>query len=39
MARYRRFDTTRARRAASTDTVPEAIEGVRLRRAGLRSRR
>lgn len=33
MARYRRFDTARV----ATLTVPEAIEGVRLRRAGLRS--
>jgi hypothetical protein len=36
MARYRRFDTTRAG-AGITDTVPEVIEGVRSRRAGLRS--
>jgi hypothetical protein len=36
MARYRRFDTTRAG-AGITDTVPEAMEGVRSRRAGLRS--
>ena len=33
MARYRRFDTARV----ATVTVPEAIEGVRVRRAGLRS--
>lgn len=33
MARYRRFDTARA----VTMTVPDAIEGVRLRREGLRS--
>ena len=33
MARYRRFDTTRAGAA----TVPDVIEGVRSRRAGLRS--
>jgi hypothetical protein len=36
MARYRRFDTTRAG-AGATDTVPEVIEGVRSRRAGLRT--
>jgi hypothetical protein len=36
MARYRRFDTTRAG-AGGTETVPEVIEGVRSRRAGLRS--
>ena len=36
MARYRRFDTTRAG-AGVTDTVPEVIEGVRSRRAGLRT--
>jgi len=36
MARYRRFDTTRAGTVA-TDTVPEVIEGVRSRRAGLRT--
>jgi hypothetical protein len=36
MARYRRFDTTRAGTAA-VDTVPEVIEGVRSRRAGLRT--
>jgi len=35
MARYRRFDTTRAG-AGVTDTVPEVIEGVRSRRARLR---
>jgi len=33
MARYRRFDDARV----ATMTVPEAIQGVRLRRAGLRS--
>jgi hypothetical protein len=33
MARYRRFDTARA----VTLTIPDAIEDVRLRRAGLRS--
>jgi hypothetical protein len=36
MARYRRFDTTRAGTVA-TETVPEVIEGVRSRRAGLRT--
>ncbi len=36
MARYRRFDTTRAG-AGGIETVPEVIEGVRSRRAGLRS--
>ena len=34
MARYRRFDTTRA---GATATVPDVIEGVRSRRAGLRA--
>jgi hypothetical protein len=34
MARYRRFDTSRAGAVA---TVPEVIEGVRSRRAGLRN--
>jgi len=33
MARYRRFDTSRA----GVATVPEAIESVRSRRAGLRN--
>ncbi len=33
MARYRRFDTART----SVATVPEVIEGVRSRRAGLRT--
>lgn len=33
MARYRRFDTA----LAGTMTVPDAIAGVRLRRAGLRT--
>jgi hypothetical protein len=33
MARYRRFDNARA----GTLTMPDAIEGVRLRRAGLRA--
>jgi hypothetical protein len=33
MARYRRFDTA----FAGTMTVPDAIAGVRLRRAGLRT--
>jgi hypothetical protein len=43
MARYRRFDTTRAGvltaddSAAAGAVVPEVIEGVRSRRAGLRS--
>jgi len=43
MARYRRFDTTRAGvltadgSAPSGAVVPEVIEGVRSRRAGLRS--
>jgi hypothetical protein len=37
VARYRRFDTTRAG-VSTVDTVtPEVIEGVRSRRAGLRS--
>ena len=37
MARYRRFDTTRAGvSTVDSSTVPEAIEGVRSRRAGLR---
>ena len=36
MARYRRFDTTRAG-AGGIETVPDVIEGVRSRRAGLRS--
>jgi len=36
MARYRRFDTTRVG-AGATETVPEVIEGLRARRAGLRS--
>ena len=36
MARYRRFDTTRAGTVAA-ETVPEVIEGVRSRRAGLRT--
>jgi hypothetical protein len=36
MARYRRFDTTSAG-AGATGTVPEVIEGVRSRRAGLRT--
>jgi hypothetical protein len=41
MARYRRFDTTRAGALAlgepsdAGSTVPDAIEGVRVRRAGL----
>ena len=38
MARYRRFDTARAGTMTAMDvTVPDAIAGVRLRRAGLRS--
>jgi len=43
MARYRRFDTTRAGvmtdedSAAAAGVVPEVIAGVRSRRAGLRS--
>ena len=38
MARYRRFDTARAGTMTTVDlTVPDAIAGVRLRRAGLRS--
>src|SRR5436190_8235556 len=38
MARYRRFDTARAGTMTALDlTVPDAIAGVRLRRAGLRS--
>jgi hypothetical protein len=38
MARYRRFDTSRAGvSAGDTATMPDLIEGVRSRRAGLRS--
>ena len=38
MARYRRFDTARAGTMTATDAmVPDAIEGVRLRRAGLQA--
>ena len=38
MARYRRFDTTRAGvSTADTATMPDVIEGVRSRRAGLRA--
>ena len=38
MARYRRFDTARVGTMTALDlTVPDAIAGVRLRRAGLRS--
>jgi hypothetical protein len=38
MARYRRFDTTRAGvSTVSAATTPDVIEGVRSRRAGLRA--
>jgi hypothetical protein len=38
MARYRRFDTARAATMTMPDAIhPEAMEGVRLRREGLRS--
>ena len=38
MARYRRFDTSRAGvSTVDTATVPDVIEGVRSRRAGLRA--
>ena len=38
MARYRRFDTTRAGvSTVDTGATPEVIEGVRSRRAGLRA--
>jgi len=38
MARYRRFDTARASTITMSDArEPDAIEGVRLRREGLRS--
>jgi hypothetical protein len=38
MARYRRFDTTRAGMSSvGVATVPDVIEGVRSRRAGLRA--
>jgi hypothetical protein len=38
MARYRRFDTTRAGvTTVDTATVPDVIEGARSRRAGLRA--
>jgi hypothetical protein len=38
MARYRRFDTTRAGvTTVDTVTTPDVIEGVRSRRAGLRA--
>jgi hypothetical protein len=37
MARYRRFDTTRAEGSAATATPPPALEDVRLRRAGLKA--
>ena len=38
MARYRRFDTTRAGVSiVDTGVTPEVIEGVRSRRAGLRA--
>ena len=37
MARYRRFDTTRAGVSTVDAVTPDVIEGVRSRRAGLRS--
>jgi len=38
MARYRRFDTSRAGvSTVDTETMPEVIEGARSRRAGLRN--
>jgi hypothetical protein len=38
MARYRRFDTARSSTITMSDAMePDAIEGVRLRREGLRS--